>query len=90
MTTTEDIRALLAPLDPESLDILDESHRHAGHVGAAGGGGHFALSIVSRQFANLGPVQRHRLVHARLSALIPARIHALSIVASTPDEVARP
>ena len=89
MTIADEIRTLLGTLNPEALDIVDESHRHAGHAGAAGGGGHFALTIVSQQFANLGPVQRHRLVHARLSALIPARIHALSIVARTPDEVAR-
>ena len=89
MTIADEIRTLLGTLNPEALDIVDESHRHAGHAGAAGGGGHFALTIVSKQFENLSPVQRHRLVHARLSALIPARIHALSIVARTPDEVAR-
>lgn len=86
MTATDAIRDLLASLAPEHIEILDESHRHAGHAGAAGGGGHFALTIVSRKFANLSAIERHRQVYALLSALIPAKIHALSIVAHTPDE----
>jgi len=73
-------------LAPESLDITDESHLHVGHPGAAGGGGHFAVEIVSNEFAGRSLLERHRLVYAALDDLMPAEIHALSIRASAPGE----
>ena len=57
------IEAALAPL---SLEIEDESHRHAGHAGAADGRGHFRVDVVAEAFAGLGPIARHRAVYAAL------------------------
>lgn len=70
----------------QQLIIEDESHLHAGHVGAASGGGHFKLSIVAPEFESLSPVARHRAVYAALNRHIPKEIHALTISALTPKE----
>ena len=70
----------------EHLHIEDESHLHAGHAGAASGGGHFKLTIISPNFKGLTPVARHRAVYAALNQHIPQEIHAFTIVAKTPDE----
>lgn len=84
------MRELLgAALAPESLQIEDDSHLHAGHAGARGGAGHYRLLIVSTRFETLAPLARHRAVYAALAAMMPAEIHALSIRALTPDEAAR-
>ena len=69
-----------------SLIIDDESHLHAGHAGAASGGGHFKLKIVAPEFKGLNLVARHRAVYAALNRHIPKEIHALTIVAQTPEE----
>jgi BolA family transcriptional regulator, general stress-responsive regulator len=85
----ERIRALLAAaLDPVSLEVTDDSHRHAGHAGARGGQGHFSVDVVSPAFAGKLPLARHRLVYAALGTMMQADIHALSIRARTPDEAA--
>lgn len=87
MSRIEQIRAALtAALAPQSLEIVDESHKHAGHEGARDGRGHFAVSIVSETFAGLGPLARHRLVYEALGALMQTDIHALSIKARSPAE----
>ena len=78
--------ALEAALAPLSLEVLDESHKHAGHAGARDGRGHFAVSIVSEAFAGLAPLARHRRVYAALGDLMDTDIHALSIHARTPAE----
>lgn len=78
--------ALEAALAPVSLEIEDESHRHAGHAGAADGRGHFRVDVVSDAFAGLGPIARHRAVYAALGDLMTTDIHALSIRARTPAE----
>jgi BolA protein len=70
----------------EHLDIEDESHLHAGHAGAASGGGHFKLTIISPDFKGLSSVARHRAVYAALNRHIPEEIHALTIFAKTPEE----
>jgi len=70
----------------ERLIIEDESHLHAGHAGAASGGGHFRLTIVAPEFKGLTLVARHRAVYAALNRHIPAEIHALTISAMTPEE----
>ncbi len=70
----------------ESLQIDDESHLHAGHAGAASGGGHFKLTIVAPEFMGMNLVARHRAIYAALNRHIPAEIHALTIVALTPEE----
>ncbi len=72
-------------LAPEKLEIVDESHKHAGHAGARSGG-HFAVTIVSARFAGLNPLQRHRLVYQALGALMQTDIHALNVRALTPGE----
>ncbi|RPE81481.1 BolA family protein [Vulcaniibacterium tengchongense] len=78
--------ALRRALAPASLDVVDESHRHAGHAGAADGRGHFRVEIVSAAFAGLAPLARHRAVYAALGGLMQTDIHALAIRARTPEE----
>jgi len=73
-------------LAPVQLDIIDDSHKHAGHAGAAGGGGHFTVRIVSEKFGNHKLIERHRMVYQAVADLMPAEIHALSITALTPEE----
>ena len=68
------------------LQIDDESHLHAGHAGAATGGGHFKVTIVAPEFAGLSLVARHRAIYAALNKHIPQEIHALTISALTPEE----
>ncbi len=70
---------------PLHLNIIDESHKHAGHA-QAGGAGHFVVEIVSDAFANKNLIQRHRLVYDALGDIMNTEIHALSIKASTPAE----
>ena len=78
---------LEAALTIEALDIRDDSHKHAGHAGAAAGGSHFQVRVVSPDFAGLPPLQRHRKVYAALGdAMREDVIHALAIQALTPDE----
>lgn len=78
------IEAALTSLQPTRLELLDESHKHAGHAGARDGRGHFALTIESAQFAGKAPLARHRLVYAALGELMNTDIHALSIQALAP------
>lgn len=78
------LRAVLAA---ESIEVVDESHLHAGHAGARAGGGHFAVTIVSPQFAGLNTLKRHRMVYDALRDMMRADIHALSVRAFTPDEI---
>ena len=87
MNTDQAIRQALAALDPEKLELTDDSALHAGHAGARDGGGHYQLVIVSRRFAGLGRVQRHRLVYETLGSLMAGTIHALAVTARTPDEL---
>jgi len=77
---------LRAALEPESLDLVDDSHKHAGHAGAKGGAGHFDLTIVSGKFSGRNTVGRHRLIYAALADMMPGEIHALSIKAFAPEE----
>lgn len=77
----------LRALDPESLEITDESGQHIGHAGAASGGGHYRLTIVSPRFRNLARIARHRLVYQTLGELMQGPIHALAIQAFAPDEI---
>ncbi|MGD8999885.1 MAG: BolA family protein [Granulosicoccaceae bacterium] len=84
----EEIRnRLQAAFAPESLDIEDDSDKHAGHAGAKSGKGHFNVSIVSDKFAGASPIQRHRMVYEALGELMETDIHALSISAYTPEEL---
>lgn len=76
---------LRATLNPEKIEIRDDSARHAGHAGAREGG-HFHVLIVSPAFAGLSPIQRHRRIYEALGDLKQAGIHALSLEALAPGE----
>ena len=82
--------ALETALAPTQLEIEDESHLHAGHVGARDGRGHFRIDLVSAAFEVLNPIARHRAVYAAVGALMATDIHALAIRARTPEEAGRP
>lgn len=73
-------------LDPLHLAIEDESARHAGHAGAAGGGGHFRALIVSAAFRGQTRVARQRAVYALLGDAMGSAIHALALRTLTPEE----
>jgi BolA protein len=81
------MRERLAALAPQTLDIADESALHAGHEGAKGGGGHYALTIVSPKFDGQSTVARHRMIYVALGDLMQREIHALSIRAFAPGEL---
>jgi BolA protein len=87
MGTAELMEQRLASLRPESLEILDESGAHVGHEGARGGGGHYQLVIVSREFDGKPAQQRHRMVYDALGPLMKKEIHALAIRAYAPGEI---
>lgn len=87
MSTVDRMREKLAALAPESVEIVDESAKHAGHEGAKSGGGHYWLTIVSARFAGQNNLARHRLVYDALGEMMHKEIHALSIKAYTPDEI---
>ncbi len=87
MSTADLIRQRLEVLEPETYTLEDESAQHRGHPGAAAGGGHFRLTLVSPKFNNLGTLARHRLVYEAMGELMQREIHALSITALTPEEL---
>ncbi|MBP2292258.1 BolA family protein [Azospirillum rugosum] len=77
-------------LAPETLDIADESGRHAGHAGARPEGEtHFHVTIVSAAFAGKSRVERQRMVYGLLAQEMAERIHALGLTTLTPDEANR-
>jgi BolA protein len=78
---------LMASLHPIRLDIVDESHRHAGHVGARPEGeSHFNVTIVSADFTGQSRVARQRAVYGILAAELKADVHALALKTLTPEE----
>lgn len=84
--TSSDIEAgLRAALHPLKLEVLDDSHLHAGHAGAREGR-HFTVRITAERFNGLSRLARHRLIYDSLQLLIPRGIHALAIEARAPDE----
>ncbi len=84
--TAQEIQATLQQsLSPQRLEVIDDSHLHAGHAGA-GEGSHYTVRITGDCFTGLRPVARHRLVYDALALLIPAGIHALVIHARSPGE----
>ena len=88
MNVAARIREQLAALEPVSLDLVDESAKHAGHAGAAPGGQtHWRLSIVSSRFEGKPTVARHRMVYEALGGLMQDPIHALAISARSPEEL---
>jgi BolA protein len=79
---------LAAGLAPQECELEDESALHAGHPGAAGGGGHYRVRLVSDRFKGHNRLARHRLVYDCLHDMMQSDIHALTITALTPDEAA--
>ncbi|MGB7989710.1 MAG: BolA family protein [Candidatus Methylophosphatis roskildensis] len=80
------MRERLARLAPLDLLIEDQSAAHAGHAGAASGGGHYRMRIVSAAFSGVGTLARHRIVYDALGDMMKREIHALSIAATAPGE----
>jgi BolA protein len=68
------------------VEVIDESHLHAGHVGAREGGGHFRATVVSARFEGKNPIERQRMVYAALEDVMGAEIHALSMKTLTPAQ----
>lgn len=85
-TRVQRIEAALHTLEPLRLELVDQSHRHAGHAGAQDGRGHFDLHIVAACFSGLPLLARHRRVYAALGDLMTTDIHALAIQARSPEE----
>lgn len=85
-TRIEKIQQRLAVLNPVSCQIEDESALHAGHAGAASGGGHYRLRLVSEKFSGLRLIERHRLVYDAVGDLMQTEIHALTITALAPAD----
>lgn len=89
--TSDRVSAIEAKLteafSPDRLLVKDQSHLHAGHEGAKGGGGHFDVTIVSNSFTGCRSLQRHRMIFSALGSMMETDIHALRIHAHTPDEV---
>ena len=87
MSVADEIRSRLSTLEPQSLDLTDNSGLHAGHAGAAPGGNtHWRLVIVSPAFSGKNTVARHRMVYDALRDLMNRPIHALEIEARAPGE----
>lgn len=85
------LRTLLeAAFAPARVVVTDDSHRHAGHAGAAPGGEtHYAVAVVAEAFAGRSRVERSRAAHAALAAEFGTGLHALSLRLLTPEEAAR-
>ena len=87
MSVADEMRRRLAALQPQTLELIDESALHAGHAGASPGGNtHWRLVIVSPAFAGRNSVARHRMVYDALGSLMNDPIHALAIRARAPGE----
>lgn len=87
LSRIEKIKLALEPLHPISLEVVDNSHLHRGHVGAQSGKGHFALTIVASCFEGKTQIQRHRIIYNALSDLLNTDIHAIEIKSYTHNEV---
>jgi BolA family transcriptional regulator, general stress-responsive regulator len=80
-------RKLTEALQPSRLEIVDDSHKHAGHAGAREGGeSHFTVEIVSPAFAGKSRVERQRLVYGVLAAELREQVHALALRTFAPGE----
>lgn len=90
MRVAETIRRKLATvLAPVRIEIVDDSHRHAGHAGARPEGEtHFRVEIVAAAFTGKSRLERQRMVHAALADELAGRVHALSLRLMTPAEAA--
>lgn len=81
---------LVRALRPTRLEIINESHLHAGHRSSPGTGeSHFRVLVVSAMFAGKSRLARHRLVNDALAEELKAKVHALAIQAYAPEEQVR-
>ena len=80
-------RRLEAAFRPVALDVIDDSHKHAGHEGARDGRGHFRVQISAEAFRGKPPLARHRMVYEALGDLMKRDIHALKIEAFAPGQL---
>ena len=87
MDTVSEMKRRLAVLEPEHIEIVDESALHAGHAGARSGGGHYQLTLIAAAFTGQNSMARHRAIYQALGDLMSTRIHALSITALAPGEL---
>ncbi len=87
MSRIDQMQSMLATFQPVQLEIIDDSHKHAGHEGARSGGGHYTMHIVSLQFAGKPTLARHRMIYSALGDMMKRDIHALNIKAYTPEEL---
>ncbi|PCH57256.1 MAG: BolA family transcriptional regulator [Legionellales bacterium] len=74
---------LTAALQPETLEVVDDSAEHEGHAGN-GGGGHFSVTVVAKAFVGCSAIERHKMIYAALGAAVGGEIHALRITAKVP------
>lgn len=82
-------RKLTDAFAPSRLEVIDDSARHAGHMGHSHGGeSHFRIEIVSPAFAGKSRIERHRLVNALLAEELAGPVHALQLATLTPEEAA--
>jgi BolA protein len=80
-------KKLTEAFEPQSLEVVDESHRHEGHAGhRPGGQTHYRVYIVSQAFKGKTRLERHRMINATLSGELADGVHALAIHASAPGE----
>ena len=85
---TEKLRQAFAPV---ALEVVNDSHRHAGHAGSPGTGeSHFSIKVVSASFAGKSRLERHRMVNEVLAEELAGKVHALAISALAPEERSRP
>jgi BolA protein len=91
MSVERDIRKKLTEaFAPVALEVVNDSHRHAGHAGSPGTGeSHFTIKVVSAAFAGKSRLERHRMVNQALAAELAGKIHALAVTALAPEEVSR-
>jgi len=91
MSVERDIRKKLTEaFAPAALEVVNDSHRHAGHAGSPGTGeSHFTIKVVSAAFAGKSRLERHRMVNQALAAELAGKIHALAVTALAPDEISR-
>ena len=87
--TIDRIRTKLSALEPLAIELSDDSAAHVGHAGAARGGGHYQLRLVSARFIGQSKIARHRLVYDLLADLMQREIHALAMNLLAPGEVER-
>lgn len=91
MSVEQGIReTLMIALEPTRLDVVNESHLHAGHASSPGTGeSHFRVLVVSPLFEGRSRIERHRMVNGALAEYLSGRVHALALRTFAPGEAIR-